>query len=91
MMGAASATLATETVRTVLTLQRTVKAGFPLPSPVRFWRVTLAASVMAAVLLLIRPGSVLLAVPLGAAAYVLGLMACGAIRLRPGTWPALEL
>jgi hypothetical protein len=46
---------------------------------------------MAAVLLLIRPGSVLLAVPLGAAAYVLGLMACGAIRLRPGTWPALEL
>ena len=47
MMGAATATLATETIRTILTLLRTVQAGFPLPSPVRFWRVTLAAIVMA--------------------------------------------
>jgi O-antigen/teichoic acid export membrane protein len=91
MLGAALATLGTEVVRTGMTLGGAVRAGFPLPSPIRFWRATVATAAMAIVLVTVRPGAVWVSIGLGAVTYIAGLIACGGIRLRPGAPPALNL
>lgn len=91
MLGAAIATIATETVRTIATLVAAVRVGYPLPSLARFWRVVVAAAGMGGLLLLLGPLKAGLAVPLGGVVYLLALLALGGIKLRPGRLPLLDL
>jgi O-antigen/teichoic acid export membrane protein len=91
MLGAALATLGTEIVRTAITLRGAVQAGFPLPSPARFWRASVATVAMTAALLLVRPGPVVASILLGALTYGAVLILAGGIRLRRGMLPELTL
>ncbi|HEY7029060.1 MAG TPA: flippase [Gemmatimonadales bacterium] len=91
MLGAALATLGTEIVRTTITLRGAVRAGFPLPSPGKFWRASIATVAMAAVLLVFRPGPVVASIFLGALTYCAVLILAGGIRLRRGMLPELTL
>ena len=91
MLGAALATLGTEIVRTAITLRGAVQAGFPLPSPARFWRASVATVAMTAALLLVRPSPVVASILLGALTYGAVLILAGGIRLRRGMLPELTL
>ncbi len=91
MLGAAAATLATEAVRTAGMLLLAGRVGYPGPGPIRFWRVAVSSGVMAAVLLSLRPASVLLLVPVGMAVYGTTLLLVGGLRFRPGLRPELRL
>jgi len=91
MLGAALATLGTEIVRTAITLRGAVQAGFPLPSPARFWRASVATVAMTAALLLVRPGPVVASILLGGLTYGAVLILAGGIRLRRGMLPELTL
>jgi len=91
MLGAALATLGTEIVRTAITLRGAIRAGFPLPSPARFWRASVATLAMVEALLLVRPGPVVASILLGALTYGAVLILVGGIRLRRGKPPELTL
>jgi O-antigen/teichoic acid export membrane protein len=90
MAGAAAATVATELVRTVAALRYAGRARLPLTPAARFWRAGVAAAVMAAVLLAIRP-PLWAAVPLGAAVYGAVLAALGGVRFAGGGLPRLSV
>lgn len=91
MLGAALATLGTEVVRTAITLRGASRAGFPLPSPARFWRASIATVAMMAALLVLQPGSVVASIFLGVLAYSAVLILVRGIRVRRGMPPELTL
>jgi O-antigen/teichoic acid export membrane protein len=91
MIGAAAATLITETVRTILSLVYVARLGLPLPPARRFWKAGLAAAAMAGALVVVRPDSLWVALTLGALTYGLALAVTGAVRMRAGGLPALEV
>jgi O-antigen/teichoic acid export membrane protein len=89
--GAAWATVATESVRLALAFGYVRSQGFGLRDAVLFARVAAATIVMMALLLLARPASLWIALPLGAAGYLTALIALRGIRLRRGEFPALDM
>jgi len=91
LIGAAAATVLTETFRMIVAVAAVRRYGIPLTGVQRFWKTIVAAGVMAALLVLISPGSMWIAVAIGAAAYVAALALLGGISLRPGALPALNV
>jgi len=91
MEGAAAATLATEIARTVLALRYARQLGHPMTPIVRFARVGAAATVMGLCVWAVADRPVFISVPVGGIAYIGALLAVGAIRLRRGAPPALNL
>ncbi len=91
LLGAAAANLFTETGRLGLALFAARRLGYALPAPSRFTRAVGAGALMAGLLQLLGPRSLLLALPLGVAGYGLGLLALGGLRLRRGAPPVLSV
>ncbi len=91
MVGAAAATVATEAVRLVIAFIYVRSQGFRLQHFVLFGRVSLAAGAMVALLVLAKPPVLWVALPLGIAGYLGALVGLGALRLRRGAFPALNV
>lgn len=91
MEGAAVATLATELARTVLALRYSGQLGLAMTPIVRFARITFASIVMGVCVWLVADRPVFVSIPVGGVAYVGALLAVGAIRLRRGALPTLNL
>lgn len=91
LIGAAAATVVTETFRMLVAVVAVRPYGIPLTTMSRFWKPTVAAGVMAAALILISPSSMWIAVAIGTGAYIATLALLGGISLRPGALPALNV
>jgi O-antigen/teichoic acid export membrane protein len=91
LIGAAAATVLTETFRMLIAVAAVRPYGISLTSMSRFWKPTVGATVMAAVLILLAPSSMWIAVALGAGAYLATLGLLGGISLRRGSLPALNV
>lgn len=91
LIGAATATVATEGVRMMLALAAVRKYGFQLTGISRLWKPLVAGGVMAAVLVLVAPSALVLAVTLGALGYVASLAMLGGISFRRGLFPSLNV
>lgn len=91
MIGAALATVVTEVTRTGCALMFAGAAGFRLASPARFWRATVAAIGMAALVILTAPAVLWIGIALGAVTYTVALAGVGGIRFRRNELPALRL
>lgn len=91
MLGAAWATVTTEAVRLVLALLLVRRDGYRLTSGNRFWRTAVAGATMAASLMIVRSAGLWIALPLGAAVYLITLAMVGGIRLRRGALPGLTV
>ena len=91
MEGAAVATLATELARTVLALRYSRQLGLAMTPITRFARIALASIVMGVCVWLVADRPVYISIPIGGIGYVGALLAVGAIRLRRGALPALNL
>ena len=84
MYGAALTTVIAEAVRMITALRYARRAGFP-PLPImRFARSAIAAAAMGVVLVVFRPATLWIALPLGAAAYALGLLLVGGLSFGRG-------
>lgn len=84
MLGAAATTLIAEIVRYLLARRFAALATFPRISMGRLWRPVLACMVMAVAVRLLGPLHALLSVSIGAAVYVIVLVATGAIAYANG-------
>jgi len=91
MLGAAAATLATESARTGMALHYARELGLSMTPLRRFWKVALASVVMAVSVWLLGDRSVLLTIPLGALAYAVAMLVTGGVRLRRGQLPVIDL
>lgn len=91
LIGAAAATVLTETFRMLVAVAAVRPYAIPLTSMSRFWKPTLAAGVMAALLILISPTSMWIAVAIGAGGYLATLALLGGISLRRGALPSLNV
>jgi O-antigen/teichoic acid export membrane protein len=91
MMGAAVATVITETIRMVMAFVEVRREGFQVASFARLSRPLIAGVVMAALLVLFRPPMLALGLLLGVFAYGLSLTLLGGIRFRRGALPALHV
>jgi O-antigen/teichoic acid export membrane protein len=91
IVGAGLATLATEAVRLVIALVYVRAQGFRLLDLTLFARVSAAATGMTLLLVVLHPPSLFLALALGVAAYAVALVAVGAVRLRAGGLPVLNM
>ena len=84
MIGAAVATLATETLRTVVGAVYSARLGLPFGVASRLWRPVIATSAMALILWLVPMPGVLVAVAAGMLVYGLGLVVTGGVRFVNG-------
>lgn len=91
LTGAAVATVLTETVRMLVAVAAVRPYGITLTNMSRFWKTAVAAAVMAALLIMISPPSMWMAVVIGAAAYVTALALLGGVSLRRGALPSLTV
>jgi len=91
LVGAAWATLLAEVARLGFMLFYARAHGFPLPSLRRFQRAVVAALAMAAGLVVLRPSSAWVGVPLGAAVFFVGLILAGGLRFGRGRWVELSV
>ena len=91
ILGAAWATLATETLAMVLAIALASAEGFRPTGGRRYWRSILASGAMGGVLVLARPESLITAVPLGVASYVIFLLILGGLRFRRAGFPTVEV
>ena len=91
LIGAAAATIVTEAARMLLSQRAAGVVGFRMPGPARFWRVLLAGGAMVALLLLLRPQSLLGGMVLGVLFYAGALTVVGGIRWRPRQLPELTV
>ncbi len=91
MLGAASATIATECLIGFLMLKYAAKQGLPFVSLRRLWRPTLAGVAMGLVLLLIGTDHLAISFPAGALSYILALALLGGIRFNRGRIPVLDI
>jgi O-antigen/teichoic acid export membrane protein len=90
ILGAAIATVITEATRTGLAMAAARHLSFSPPSVMRYLRPTLAAGVMAIVLVVLDQRFVLVSVAVGAVSYFASLWALGGIRWS-GWLPALKV
>jgi O-antigen/teichoic acid export membrane protein len=81
MYGAAVTTLIAEGVRMAAALRYVRRGGVPPTAPARHLRTLAAAAAMGATILLVKPESLWLAVPLGATVYAVALGLTGGIRV----------
>jgi O-antigen/teichoic acid export membrane protein len=91
LLGAAIATLATETIRMALALRAAGRLGLTLPPFGRFGRALAAGSLLTAAVVLTPGDSIWIAVPLGAVAYAAGLVLTGGLKVRAGWRPELTV
>ena len=90
-LGAAIATVVTESLTGVLLFKYVTHQELPLVSLQRLWRPTVASFFMTAALVVLKPSNLGVSLSLGVSVYTLVLMATGAIRLRRGQLPALDV
>ncbi len=90
MIGAASATLATEVFRTIVALGYAARLGMPFGAITRVWRPIVATGAMALSLQILPVESVVLAVLGGGLVYAIALAMVGGIRMSDGR-PALTV
>lgn len=83
-VGAATATLATETIRTIIALSYSRGLGYPLPSVRMGWRPLLGVILMALGLLGFRPLPVWVAIPFGVILYGAVVLPAGGHRILRG-------
>ncbi len=86
LVGAAAATVVTEVIRLALAARTAGRAGYPAIDVRNLWAPAAAVVVMAALLLLVRPGSLWTSLPLGALGYggaLLLLTRAGVLRRQP--------
>lgn len=81
MMGAAATTVIAEGVRAAVARSYALSQGFSPPNILRYGHAVSAALAMTAVLLLVRPTTLWIAVPLGTATYVTTLVLTGGLRV----------
>ncbi len=91
MVGAAAATVVTDTVRLAIAQLFAAREGFTPLRLWRSWRLVASTAVMAAVLVVFDWPQLWIAVPIGAGAYTAGLAATGALRFRWGEAPQLRI
>jgi O-antigen/teichoic acid export membrane protein len=91
LVGAAAATVLTESIRTVLALRYTQAQGLPMTSSGRFWRTLVAGGVMALAIGVVEVSNLILAGALAAGVYGLVLLLVGGIRFRRGGIPELTV
>jgi O-antigen/teichoic acid export membrane protein len=91
IVGAAGATVATEALRMVLALRDASRAGFATVPVRRFWRPALASVVMGGLVLWSLSWGLFAGLAIGVLAYVAVLVLLGAIRIRRGQPPAVDL
>jgi O-antigen/teichoic acid export membrane protein len=91
LIGAAAATVITETVRMISAVAAVRPYGIASTSVSRLWKATVAAAVMTALLILVSPPSVWIAIAVGASGYIAALALLGGISLRRGALPSLNV
>ena len=91
ILGAAVATIVTESLTGILFFAYIARQDLLLPSLQRFWRPTVASLCMMAVLLLLRSSHLVAGLAAGTGSYVAVLTILGGIRLHRGIRPALSL
>jgi O-antigen/teichoic acid export membrane protein len=91
MMGAATATVATEAVRLTLAVWQARAVGFPFAGAGRFWRVLIAAAAMTGVVLAVGRAGFIAGVVAAVASYGIALFLLGGISMRRGELPALSV
>ena len=91
LIGAAVATVITETARMIVAVAAVRPYGIAFTSITRLWKASLAAAVMTALLVLVSPPSVWIAVAVGAGGYIAALSLLGGISLRRGALPTLNV
>lgn len=91
LIGAAVATVVTEGVRMVVALIAVRSHGFGLTTPARLWKALVAGAVMAAILTIVSPATVWIAIALGALGYAISLGLLGGIAVRRGMLPSLNV
>jgi O-antigen/teichoic acid export membrane protein len=91
IIGAAVATVVTESLTGVLLFAYIARQGLPPASLQRFWRPTIASFCMMAVLLLLRSSHLVVVLVAGIGSYVVALAVLGGIRLHRGLRPASPL
>jgi len=89
ILGAAIATVITESLTAVLLFKYAAHHELPLTSLKRFWRPTVASLFMTTALVVLRPSNLVVSLTLGVSVYALALMVFGGIRLRKGKLPVL--
>lgn len=87
LVGAASATLLTEVLRTTLAVIYTARLGLRLPGPMRFARIAAAVTGLAVLVVLTRHLPLLATIAAGATGYAVLLVLVGALRFRRGAIP----
>ena len=91
LIGAAIASVATESIRMVLALAAVRRFGFALTEVKRFLKPVVAGFVMAAVLVVASPPTIWMALALGTFAYVVCLSLLGGITFARGAIPSLNV
>jgi O-antigen/teichoic acid export membrane protein len=89
VIGAASVTVLTEVLRLAVSWRYAVQGGLRPPRVARFVRPIVAASLMAAGLLLAGDGGLVAKVALGVFLYTVGLLITGVLRIQRGQRPVL--
>ncbi len=91
IVGAAVATVTTEALRSFLSVRYVCGAGLPGLPVTRFWKPVAAGGALAAAVWWAPIGNLWLLVAVGAAAYLISLVALGAIRFEGGKLPTVRL
>ena len=91
LIGAAIATVATESVRMVVALVVVRALGFKLTTVGRLWKTVVAGVIMAGLLVVASPGALWLGIVLGASGYLLSLTLLGGMSIRRGAFPSLNV
>ena len=91
LLGAATSTVLTETVRMVQAFVYARAEGYGALEVSRAWKPVLAGLAMAAALLVAQPRMLWAALLLGVAGYGIALAALGGVRFRRGEPPALSV
>ncbi len=91
LIGAAIASVATESIRMVLALEAVRRLGFELTAVKRFWKPVVAGLVMASVLIVASPPTLWMALALGVLGYLACLSLLGGITLARGAIPSLNV
>jgi O-antigen/teichoic acid export membrane protein len=91
IVGAALATVATESVRLVLASVQARRTGLGPPSVRRYGRTAAATVIMLVALIPLRSATPVLSIPIGIVAYAVGLWAVGGLSWRRGERPALSV
>jgi O-antigen/teichoic acid export membrane protein len=91
MAGAAVATVIGEAARLAFALRAATRSGLTISGIARWWRLGVATSLMAVLLLSVRPTTLPLAIALGIAAYAIGLVATGVMRFRRSELPMVSV